>query len=413
VPDNEPVTPGAGPAGEDAGPAPSQDPGTGAPLPDDDTDDPVARLSSLAAGAFNAPSMRLVLVAASVVVIIVGMKMMASIIAPVILSLVITIAISPLMSWQIRKGVPNAVAFITTLIVTGIIGIAITLLLITSLARFIADLPSYADELQPYWDALMKALESVGVDTSDLFDLQNIDPKTVVSTGANVASGLIDTMSALFLMALTILFMLMEASTISGKLRTGMAGGVLKRMDELSADMREFVKVTAAMGAIVAILETILLYILGVPNALLWGLLSFFLSFIPFIGFVVALVPPTIMGLITGGWVTALLVLAAYLIINTLSDNLFKPRIMGTRTNLSPLTVFLSVMLWGWVLGPLGGLLAVPMTLLAKRLILEAYDEWQWLSIVIGDVPHESRPRERKGLRARLRPHHRSNSDDA
>jgi AI-2 transport protein TqsA len=164
--------------------------------------------------------------------------------------------------------------------------------------------------------------------------------------------------------------------------------------------MRAFVKVTAYMGAIVAGLETVMLLALGVPNALLWGLLSFFFSFIPFIGFVVALIPPTLMGLIVGGWETALIVLVAYVVINTLSDNLFKPRIMGSETNLSPLTVFLSVMLWGWVLGAFGGLLAVPMTLLAKRLILEAYDEWRWLSVVIGDLPKEGKTKKR-----RFRPH--------
>lgn len=84
------------------------------------------------------------------------------------------------------------------------------------------------------------------------------------------------------------------------------------------------------MGAIVAVIDTIMLLAVGVPNALLWGLLSFFLSFIPFIGFVIALVPPTIMALLTGGWVDALIVCGGYIVINTISDNLFKPRIMGS-----------------------------------------------------------------------------------
>jgi AI-2 transport protein TqsA len=199
--------------------------------------------------------------------------------------------------------------------------------------------------------------------------------------------------------------MLMEASTISVKFRSGVAGGALRRMEEVTADMRSFIKVTAVMGAIVAILDTILLLIVGVPNALLWGFLSFFLSFIPFIGFVIAMIPPTIMALITGGWEAALIVLAGYLIMNTISDNLFKPRIMGAHTNLSALTVFLSVLLWGWVFGPVGGLLAVPVTLLAKRLIFEAYDEWKWFSVVIGDLPQQKKAKEHRTVLARIRPH--------
>jgi AI-2 transport protein TqsA len=338
-------------------------------------------------------------------VIIFGLKQAASIVTPVLLSLVVTIAISPLLSWQVRKGVNRSVAFMTTLIVTGVAGVLIVLLLMGSLAQFIRDLPSYADELQPYWDALMSGLQKIGIDTTDLASLENVDPQKVLSTGASLASGLVDTLSGISLMALTVLFMLMEASTISVKFKSGVAGGALRRMEEVTADMRSFIKVTAVMGAIVAILDTILLVIVGVPNALLWGFLSFFLSFIPFIGFVIAMIPPTIMALITGGWEAALIVLAGYLIMNTISDNIFKPRIMGSHTNLSALTVFLSVLLWGWVFGPIGGLLAVPVTLLAKRLVFEAYDEWKWFSVVIGDLPQQKKVKEHRTMLARIRPH--------
>jgi predicted PurR-regulated permease PerM len=205
-------------------------------------------------------------------------------------------------------------------------------------------------------------------------------------------------------MALTVFFMLLEAMSISRKLNAGVESGALQRIDDMSQDMRAFIKVTTYMGAAVAALNTVLLLALGVPNAVLWGLMSFFLSFIPFIGFVIALVPPAFLGLITGGWPVALAVVLGYFAINGVSDNVIKPRIMGTQTNLSPLTVFLSVLLWGWVLGPLGGLLAVPVTLLAKRLVFEAYDEWRWLSVLLGDVPPEGGLKERRRLLGRLVP---------
>lgn len=415
MPDDERTEPGA--AGEPGAGAANAEPGAGAmaeaadagsPPPAHDPVETAAEapgFGSVATGALYAPSTRLVLVAASVIVIIIGMKIAASIITPVILSLVITIAIAPLLSWQVRKGVPSGVAFMTTLIVSGVAGILIVLLMAASLASFIRDLPNYADELQPYWDALMDGLAKIGVDTSNLLSLENLEPKTVLSAGANFASNLIDVLSSLMLMALTVLFMLMEASTISVKLKSGVAGGALRRMEDMTADMRSFIKVTAYMGAIVALLDTVLLLIMGVPNALLWGFLAFFFSFIPFIGFVIAMIPPVIMALITGGWVSALIVTAGYIIMNTISDNLFKPRIMGSQTNLSPLVVFLSVMLWGWVFGSLGALLAVPVTLLAKRLVIEAYDEWKWFSVVIGDMPREPKTKQRRTMLSRVRPH--------
>jgi AI-2 transport protein TqsA len=397
----------AGPAGEGAAlPAAGEGPLVEAGIEEEEQ----PGLRSLAAAAFYSPSTRLVLVAASVVVIIFGMKQAASVVTPVLLSLVITMAITPLLTWQVRKGVNRSVAFLTTLIAAAVVGGGAILLLMTSLAKFIADLPSYADELEPYWDALLGMLESIGIDTADLASLKNVDPQKILETGASLANAIVDTISGLSLMALTVLFMLMEASTITTKLKNGVAGDALRRMADVTTDMRSFIKVTAVMGAVVAVLDTILLLAVGVPNALLWGFLSFFLSFIPFIGFIIAMIPPTIMALITGGWEAALIVLAGYLIMNTISDNLVKPRVMGTETNLSPLTVFLSVMLWGWVLGPVGGLLAVPVTLLAKRLILEAYDEWKWFAIVIGDVPKEDKPKERRHGLGRIRPH-RSNKE--
>jgi AI-2 transport protein TqsA len=379
---------------EDTGSTGAAAPGSGvgdlAPLltgNDDEVGTP--DFGTIATGAFNSPSTRLVLVAASVIVIILGMKYAADVVTPVIMSLVITIGISPLLSWQVRKGVPGSVAFITTLVVTAVVGLGVMFLLMGGMAHFINDLPNYKDELQPYWDALMSGLEKIGIDTSELANVENVDPEKIISVATSLASGVIGTIQTLSVMALTVLFMLMEATTFSKKLTKGMASGALKRIDEMTADMRSFIKVTAVMGAIVALLETIMLVILGVPSALLWGLLSFFFSFIPFIGFIAAMIPPIFMGLVSGGWPVALAVLIGYLVINTISDNLIKPKVMGSQTNLSPLTVFLSVMLWGWVFGPVGGLLAVPVTLLAKRLILEAYDEWKWVSVAIGELPKE------------------------
>lgn len=148
-------------------------------------------------------------------------------------------------------------------------------------------------------------------------------------------------------------------------------------------------KVSALLGAVVAIVDTVLLLILGVPNALLWGLLSFFFSFIPYIGFVLALVPPALLGLLTSGWTTALIVIVGYVVINTASDNFVKPKVMGTSTNLSPLAVFLSLIVFGWALGPLGGLLAVPMLLIVKVLLFDAYPEWRFLSAVLGNTRPE------------------------
>ena len=128
-----------------------------------------------------------------------------------------------------------------------------------------------------------------------------------------------------------------------------------------------------------------MLYVIGVDFALLWGVLSYLLSYIPYIGFVLALIPPALLALLEFGWPTALFIIIAYILINSLIDDVIKPKLMGAGLDLAPVIVFVSVIFWGMILGPLGGLLALPMTLAIKELILEADPDNRWIAELIGD----------------------------
>ncbi|HET6476197.1 MAG TPA: AI-2E family transporter [Thermoleophilia bacterium] len=333
---------------------------------------------------------RLALTAACAVVVIIGMRITATVIAPVILAFVVTVAIAPVLGWFMRRGLSRMSAYALTLTITLLSAVFIIVLLGASLASFALGLPDYADEIQPYWDWAVRFFDRLGIDLNSLFSLKDLDPKSLVEAGVTLVGSLTNLLSVLALMGFVFAFMLLDATTISRKLEAGMMGRGLGAAVRLTTELRAFVKVTAYLGAAVAILETILLLVLGVPNALLWGLLSFFLSFIPYIGFILALIPPALLALITGGWVAALVVVGGYVGINTVSDNMIKPHMMGTETNLSPLTVFVSLVLWGWVLGPLGGLLAVPMTLIVKDLFFEVYPEWRGLALLLGNPPEEA-----------------------
>jgi len=117
-----------------------------------------------------------------------------------------------------------------------------------------------------------------------------------------------------------------------------------------------------------------------IPFALLWGVLAAILSFIPSIGFIFSVIPPMILAFAQYGWEAALIVLLGYWIINGTVDNIIKPRFIGEGLNLSILVIFISVILWGWVLGPIGGLLSVPITLMFKTMVLDSHDNTRWLS---------------------------------
>ena len=251
---------------------------------------------------------RLALTAACAVVVIIGMRITAEVIAPVILAFVVTVAIAPVLGWFMRRGLSRMSAYALTLTVTLLAALFTVVLLSASLASFALGLPDYADEIQPYWDWAVRFFDTLGVDLNSLFSLKDLDPKSLVEAGVALVGSLTNLLSVLTLMGFVFAFMLLDATTIARKLEAGMLGRALGAAVRLTTELRAFVKVTAYLGAAVAILETILLLVLGVPNALLWGLLSFFLSFIPYVGFILALIPPALLALITGGWVAALVV---------------------------------------------------------------------------------------------------------
>lgn len=339
------------------------------------------------------PGARMALVSASTIVILLGIRAASSIVAPIILALVLTFALSSILGWLERRGVSTKLAYTITLVGSFLVGSFIALFLSASLASFAASLPGYQGAVQPYFDAATAFFARMGIDLGQLFEFRNIDPGSLAKTGLGLVSSISGVFQGLLLVAFVTAFMLLESTTIGRKVEAGLVGRALERVGEVTTEVRSFVTVSAYLGAAVAILETILLLVLGVPNAFLWGIISFFFSFIPYIGFVLALIPPAVLGLLTGGWVVAAIVIAGYLAINTATDNVIKPHLMGVKTNLSPLAVFLSLVLWGWVLGPLGGLLAVPATLLVKGLLFEVYPEWRWAAVLLGNPPEKEGPK--------------------
>jgi predicted PurR-regulated permease PerM len=135
-----------------------------------------------------------------------------------------------------------------------------------------------------------------------------------------------------------------------------------------STTLRGYIGVRAVLGLAAALINYVVLLILGVDHALLWGVLSFLLSFVPNIGFTLSLVPPMLLALMEGGWVRALIVFITYQVVNTVIDNIIGPRFVGKQMQISALLSFLSVVCWTWVLGPTGAVLAVPLTVLVRDL---------------------------------------------
>jgi predicted PurR-regulated permease PerM len=182
-------------------------------------------------------------------------------------------------------------------------------------------------------------------------------------------------------------FMMLEAVRYPEKLRAALASSTeaLERFAAFSDSIRGYVSINTIFGLIVAVCDTILLLALGVDFAILWGVVSFLFSFIPNFGFFAALIPPALLALVQFGFARSIAVIAGYVVMNFIVDNILKPRFVGGRLDLAPLVVVLSLLFWGWLLGPMGALAAVPLSI-GLRFLFENFEESRWLAHLMSDA---------------------------
>ncbi len=335
---------------------------------------------------------RLLLIVAAIIIVALGMRAAADIINTIALAFIMSISMTPILNWLIRKGFPRGLALLTVTVSVVLVVLILVLIVIVSLQNVINTLPTYQDELQGLQDDLVSTLGSHGVDVADLRNSQTFSSENIINTGITAASVVVGVLSSWFFMLLLVTYMLIEAIDFPAKIeKTLKAGSAMPaRLLKLNRSLRSYIFMTVWLGALNAVIMTIIMLLLGVDFALLWGILAFIMSFIPYIGFIIAMVPPATMALLEGGWVMALIIIVSFLIVNTLTDNVLKPRIMGAGLDLSPVVIMLSLFFWAWVLGPMGALLAVPMTIIVKELFLDAGEDTRWIANIM--MPLDSIP---------------------
>jgi predicted PurR-regulated permease PerM len=173
-----------------------------------------------------------------------------------------------------------------------------------------------------------------------------------------------------------------------------------KRLSDLTAEVQQYISITTIFNFFIGFVNTILLFVLGVPFAILWGILSFVMGYIPVIGFWVALIPPTLLAWVTLGFPTAAIVFIGYVVIDGLLEDFVKPRVMGQGLNLSPLIVFVSIFVWGWILGGIGAIVAIPLTLIILN-ILNGFEATKWIVVLLR--PSSSAENERNEANLKLK----------
>jgi len=313
------------------------------------------------------------------------MKAAESIIVPFLLALFIAIIALPPFLWLQQKRVPTALALTIVILIFLAFIFLIGLLIGTSITDFTANLPLYEQKLQNQTQALISWLVERKFIEPD-FQISNaFKPAVILDIAGNVFNQLSNLFTNGFLILLTVIFMMLEASSLPKKINEMFSdpAASLSRIKAVTQNINKYITLKTIMNLCNALLVTIFLFFMGVDYYLLWGLLAFILNYIPTIGSFFALLPPALLALVQFGFVEAIIVVIGFIIINTLVGNIIEPRFMGRGLGLSTLVVFLSLIFWGWVLGPIGMLLSVPLTITIK-IALDSSDETRWLAILLG-----------------------------
>ena len=344
----------------------------------------------------HTPGSRLLFNLACLVVVIFGLRAGASILVPIALALFLTILSLPLMVWLRANRVPSALAVLVTVLVNiGVLGFFV-LVASQSLTEFRIALPRYVEQFQALISSTLIALEERGVPTSDLVLTDLMNPESVINLVSGALRGIAWTVSNIFLVLIIMVFMLAETAVFPAKLRAvlGQKDADLSHFAKVTYEVQQYLGIKTIVSIITGASVGVWLWMLGVDFPLFWGLVAFLFNYIPSIGSILASIPPILLALLQFGVGRALLVMLGYLVVNILLGNIIEPNLLGRRLGLSTVVVILSLVFWGWVWGPIGMLLALPMTMIVK-IMLENTRDLQWIAVLLGKPPQpESSARE-------------------
>jgi AI-2 transport protein TqsA len=341
---------------------------------------------------------------AGAVVAVAGLKSIADIMSPVLLALMLTVTVSPLSTWLLRHGTPAWLSVGALIVTVYLILFGLGAVLAASVARLVGLMPQYQSQFADLRADLTQALTGLGLDTQNAGGLTGfIEPGTVTAVVEAVLGGLLSTLSNTFFLLAVLLFMCLDAVGFPARLRAVAVQRpeVVGALRSFAGGTRRYLLVSTVFGLIVAVIDTLMLWALGVPLPLLWGVLAFITNYIPNIGFIIGLVPPALLALLEGGLPLMLMVVALYSVVNFVIQSVIQPKIVGDAVGLSASVSFLSLVFWAWVLGPLGALLAIPLTLLTKGLLVDIDPSTRWINPLLSGGGSPGGPERKRRRRDR------------
>ncbi len=347
----------------------------------------------VAPGGWPAPIITLIGLAAALIVLG-GMRSAQSLLGPLFLAIVIAVVVHPLMG-RLKKYMPGWSAITLTMLVTYTGVILFVYAIVVSLTEFAQLIGSYQAEFNSLVASIEDLVDQAGIGEQQIDDfLTSIDLNRVLTAAVDVAQGLLDVVNDTGFVLILLFFLLLDGLGLNQRFAAvaQLRPGVASRIKEVTGGVRKYLVVTTVFGAIVAAADVIFLYAIGIPLPLLWGLLAFVTGYIPTVGLIIGIVPPAAIALLDGGrfengLLASVVVIVGYLVINNTIQNFIQPKFVGEAVGLSIPVSFLSLVVWTFVLGPLGAFLSIPMSLLARAVVTDQDPRHQWLAILASDRP--------------------------
>ncbi|MCT7942144.1 AI-2E family transporter [Shewanella holmiensis] len=336
-------------------------------------------------------AVRSFIVMACVVIVLAGIKAASPIVVPFVLSAFLAMICNPAIRLMSRFKIPKALSVLLLMLFIVLLGLWLASLVGSSINEFSKQLPVYRAQLIEQFAWMLDKLQSFNIHISRQKVLEYFDPGMALSMTTNMLSGVGSVMANLFLIILTIVFMLFEAQDMPKKLHLALDDPDmrLKQIDKFLHSVNQYMMIKTLVSLATGVIVGIGLSIIGIDYALLWAVIAFLFNYIPNIGSIIAAIPAVLLAFIQFGPGAAGATGLLYLGTNMVMGNVIEPKFMGKGLGLSTLVVFLSLIFWGWLLGSVGMLLSVPLTMVVK-IGMESSQSGMWLAILLADNVEEA-----------------------
>jgi len=336
-----------------------------------------------------------IVILAALVVVGVGLRSSANIVAPVFLVLTLVITVAPLRSFLVKHRWPSWLASVVTLLAIYALLVVILGSVVYAIVRLVDTLPQYADAFQRILDSLVALSTRLGYGQQQISDLASSFQLSSLTGPAQALLGALSGGASLLILIITVvIFLAFDSGSMRERIqviretRPHIADG----LTNFASRVRKYWIVTTVFGLIVAVMDYVALLIIGVPLALTWGVLAFVTNYIPNIGFVIGVIPPALIALLAGGPGQALAVVIVFTVINVVVQTIIQPRFTGDAVGINGTVAFVSLIFWAYLLGALGALIAIPATLFLKSVLVDNSVPANWVNALMSSDPKKETP---------------------